>query len=97
MTGVKLNASERARQLIASLLVPTESPFKEYLKATDYCTAVMLYTDLQADREYLAHWRAAFAALMVANDAQRARLLSRLRGDFKNGRSPLPTLVSGQD
>ena len=94
MTTAKLPASKRARQLIAPLLVPTDSPFKDYLRATDYCTAVMLYTELQADREYLAQWRAAFAALMVANDEKRASLLSRLRGDFKHGLSPLPTLIA---
>lgn len=97
MMEAKIKASERARQLVAPLLATTESSFKDYLKATDYCTAVMMYTDLQADREFLAQWRAAFAALMVANDAQRARLLSRLRGDFKNGLSPLPTLMSRHD
>ena len=78
MKDEQLNPSERARQLIASLLVPSDSPFKDYLKATDYCTAVMIYTDVQADREYLAQWRAAFAALMVASPAQRSRLLSQL-------------------
>ena len=97
MNAAKITVSERARQLVAPLLVATDSSFKDYLKATDYCTAVMMYTDLQADREYLAQWRAAFTALMVANDAQRARLLPRLRDDFKNGLSPLPALMSARD
>ncbi len=94
MKDARLSASERARQLVAPLLVPTDSPFKDYLKATDYCTAVMLYTELQADREYLAQWRAAFAALMVASAPQRSRLLSQLLSDFKQDRSPFMTLTS---
>ncbi|MBK1716578.1 hypothetical protein CKO27_02740 [Thiocystis violacea] len=85
--------SSRARQLVGSLLAPTETPFKDYLKATDYCTAVMLYTDRAEDREFMAQWRAAFTALMVAGDAERAQLLTRLRNDFKQGRSPLPSLM----
>lgn len=93
MVGAKIKASVRARRLIAPLLAHSEAPFKDYLKATDYCTAIMSYTNLQEDREYMAQWRAAFAALMVANDAERARLLSDLRSDFKNGRSPLTTLI----
>jgi hypothetical protein len=93
MAESKLKSSARARQLVASLLVTTQTPFKDYLKATDYCSAVMSYTDLREDREYLAQWRAAFAALMVAEDGARAHLLSRLREDFKRGRSPLPSLV----
>lgn len=96
MTAVQdsANASERARRLIEPLLAPSTSPFKDYLRATDYCTAAMLYTELEADREYLAQWRAAFAALMVAHEALRARLLSRLRTDYQQNRSPLPTLMS---
>lgn len=77
-----------------SLLVPSDAPFKDYLRATDYCTAVMQYTDIEADREYLAHWRAAFAALMVVTDPDRTRLLRLLRADCKVGRSPMPTLLS---
>lgn len=94
MAENKLNASDRARGLIAPLLVPSDSPFKDYLRATDYCTAVMNYTDLQADREYLAQWRAAFAALMVASDLEQMSLLKQLRGDFSQGRSPLVSLKS---
>jgi len=87
-----LTASARAHQVVAQFLVPTDSPFKEYLRATDYCTAVMLYTELAADRKYLAHWRAAFAALMVSSGTERSRLLTRLRADFKHDRSPLSSL-----
>lgn len=97
MKATPLNASNRARSLIAPLLVPTDSPFKDYLRASDYCTAVMHYTDLQEDREYCAQWRAAFAALMVVGDAERSVLLTRLRSDFKYSRSPLPTLMSKSD
>ncbi|NEX21549.1 hypothetical protein G3480_14730 [Thiorhodococcus mannitoliphagus] len=93
MADAKLKASARARQLIAPLLAPSETPFKDYLKATDYCSAIMSYTNLQEDREYMAQWRAAFAALMVASDAERARLLTRLRADFTQGRSPLSSLM----
>ncbi len=97
MTEAQIKASNRARRLIAPLLVPSESPFKDYLRASDYCTAVMSYTELQSDREYLAQWRAAFAALMVAGESARPRLLSRLRSDFRQDRSPLPTLASKLD
>ncbi|MBK1721210.1 hypothetical protein [Thiocystis violacea] len=93
MTDAKLKASARARAVIAPLLASSQTPFKDYLKATDYCTAIMHYTSLQDDREFMAQWRAAFAALMVANDSERVRLLHRLRADFKNGRSPLPSLM----
>lgn len=97
MADKKLLPSNRARQLVAPLLGPTDSPFKDYLRATDYCTAVMIYTELDDDREYLAQWRAAFAALMVAaSDAERERLLTRLRSDYKDGRSPLPTLIASR-
>ena len=72
--SVQHKASNQARRIVASLLVPTEAPFKEYLKATDYCTAVMLYTDRPADYEYMVQWRAAFAALMVAG-AERNRAI----------------------
>ena len=89
-----LTASARAHQLVAQFLVPTDSPFKEYLRATDYCTAVMLYTESALDRKYFAHWRAAFAALMVSSGTERMRLLKRLRGDFKHDRSPLSSLES---
>ncbi|MBK1693842.1 hypothetical protein CKO09_03680 [Chromatium weissei] len=87
-----LTASTRAHHLVAQFLVPTDSPFKEYLRATDYCTAVMLYTESAADRKYFAHWRAAFAALMVSDGTARMRLLKRLRLDFKQDRSPLRSL-----
>lgn len=93
MIAPKIKASARARALVAPLLASSETPFRDYLKATDYCTAVMNYTNLQEDREFMAQWRAAFAALMVADDAERARLLTRLRTDFKNGRSPLGSLT----
>ncbi len=93
MPDARLKVSGRARQLVAALLAPTATPFKDYLKATDYCTAIMIYTDRAEDREFMAQWRAAFTALMVAGDAERGRLLSRLRSDFKQGRSPLPTLL----
>ena len=93
MPDSTLNASSRARRLVANQLTPSDAPFKDYLKATDYCTAIMLYTDLAEDREFMAQWRAAFAALMVAGQAERARLLNQLRMDFKQGRSPLPSLV----
>ncbi|QIK38591.1 hypothetical protein GWK36_12055 [Caldichromatium japonicum] len=86
-------ASLRARRVVASLLVPSDAPFKDYLKATDYCTAIMLYTDRPADYEYMVQWRAAFAALMVAGPEERQRLLKRLREDFKQGHSPLPSLM----
>ncbi|QGU32121.1 hypothetical protein [Thermochromatium tepidum] len=90
--SVQYKASNRARRVVASLLVPTETPFKDYLKAADYCTAIMLYTDRPADYEYMVQWRAAFAALMVAGPDERRRLLKRLREDFKQGHSPLPSL-----
>lgn len=90
--SVQHKASNQARRIVASLLVPTEVPFKDYLKATDYCTAIMLYTDRPADYEYMVQWRAAFAALMVAGADERRRLLKRLREDFKQGHSPLPSL-----
>ena len=97
MPDKKILPSNRARQLVGPLLGPTDSPFKDYLRATDYCTAVMIYTDVEHDREYLAQWRAAFAALMVAaSDAERERLLTRLRSDYKDDRSPLPTLIAGR-
>jgi hypothetical protein len=89
-----LTASPRAHDLVAQFLVPTDSPFKEYLRATDYCTAVMLYTESATDRKYFAHWRAAFTALMVSNATERMRLLKRLRSDFKQDRSPLTSLES---
>lgn len=89
-------ASIRARRVVASLLVPSDTPFKDYLKAADYCTAIMLYTDRPADYEYMVQWRAAFAALMVASPKQQQRLLKRLREDFKQGHSPLPTLMSDE-
>ena len=96
MADLKLKSSARARQIVAALLTPTETPFKDYLKATDYCTAIMLYSSLAEDREFMAQWRAAFTALMVANDAERKRLLGRLRTDFKQGRSPLPSLMTSR-
>lgn len=90
--SVQHKASNQARRVVASLLIPTEVPFKDYLKATDYCTAIMLYTERPADHEYMVQWRAAFAALMVAGADERQRLLKRLREDFKHGHSPLPSL-----
>lgn len=96
MPDKKLLPSNRARQLVGPLLGPSDSPFKDYLRATDYCTAVMTYTDLEQDREYLAQWRAAFTALMVASDAERERLLTRLRGDHRDDRSPLPALLANR-
>ncbi len=94
MAEIRRTISNRARELVASLLMPSGSPFKDYLRATDCCTAVMNYTDLEADREYLAQWRAAFAALMVAEATERAPLLRQLRNDLDQGRSPLSTLIS---
>lgn len=94
MADTSRTISHRARELVASLLVPSGSPFKDYLRATDCCTAVMNYTDQEADREYLAQWRAAFAALMVAETAERVPLLRQLRNDFDRNRSPLPTLIA---
>lgn len=96
MAGTRLAASVQARALVAPLLAHTDTPFKDYLKATDYCSAVMAYTTLEEDREFMAQWRAAFTALMVAGDVERARLLGRLREDFKQGRSPLPSLMSNR-
>ncbi|EXJ17219.1 hypothetical protein [Imhoffiella purpurea] len=92
MVEPKIAASARARQLVAPLLVPSDAPFKDYLRATDYCTAVMNYTESQDDREYLAQWRAAFTALMVANEEDRAALIKQLRKDFQYDRSPLASL-----
>ncbi|MGQ9660077.1 MAG: hypothetical protein ACUVT0_08325 [Thermochromatium sp.] len=92
--GVQHKASPQARRIVAALLVPSETPFKDYLKAADYCTAIMLYTDRPADRDYMVQWRAAFAALMVAKADERQRLLKRLREDFKQDHSPLPSLQS---
>lgn len=94
MKATKIIASKQARRLIAPLLAPSETPFRDYLKATDYCTAAMIYTDLRGDREYLAQWRAAFAALMVVSDERRADLLGQLRVQFKQGASPLPVLAA---
>ncbi len=96
MADTARKASVQARALIAPLLASTDTPFKDYLKATDYCTAVMRYTMLEEDREFMAQWRAAFTALMVASDDARARLLGRLREDFKQGRSPLTSLMSNR-
>ncbi|SDY16414.1 hypothetical protein SAMN05421644_13427 [Allochromatium warmingii] len=90
--SVQYKASIQARRIVASLLVPTDVPFKDYLKATDYCTAIMIYTERPADYEYMVQWRAAFAALMVAGPEERQRLLKRLREDCKRGHSPLPSL-----
>jgi len=90
--SVQHKASNQARRVVAALLVPSDVPFKDYLKATDYCTAIMLYTDHPADHEYMVQWRAAFAALMVAGADERRQLLKRLREDFKQGHSPLPSL-----
>ncbi len=96
MPDTKLKSSGRARQIVASLLTSTETPFKDYLKATDYCTAIMIYTGLAEDREFMAQWRAAFTALMVASETERKRLLERLRSDFKQRRSPLPSLMQSR-
>lgn len=94
MAETRQTITNRARELVSSLLVPSGAPFKDYLRATDCCTAVMNYTDLEPDREYLAQWRAAFAALMVAESSERTPLLRQLRHDFDRGRSPLPTLIA---
>ncbi|EGV34018.1 hypothetical protein ThidrDRAFT_0173 [Thiorhodococcus drewsii AZ1] len=94
MPVTKLTASPRARQLIAPLLVPSEAPFKDYLRAADYCTAVMNYTESHEDREYLAQWRAAFTALMVSPQDEQIELLKQLRQVFQVERSPMGTLRS---